>query len=54
MGSPSFPTLEQQAKLRLHAEQTFAAGVQVIDKNPSALSLTLKPSALAIVEFCQG
>ena len=53
MRSPSFPTLEQQAKLRLHAEQTFAAGVQVIDKNPSALSLTLKPSALAVVEFCQ-
>jgi xylan 1,4-beta-xylosidase len=53
MGSPSFPTLEQQAKLRLLAEQTFSAGVQVIDKNPSALSLTLKPSALAVVEFSQ-
>jgi xylan 1,4-beta-xylosidase len=54
MGSPAFPTLEQQAKLRLHAEQTFAAGVRIIEKNPTNLNLTLKPSELAVVEFCQG
>jgi xylan 1,4-beta-xylosidase len=53
MGSPAFPSLDQQAKLRLHSEQTYAAGVQIVEKNPLNLSLTLKPSALVVVEFCQ-
>jgi hypothetical protein len=26
----------------------------VIDKDPTALTLTLKPSALAVIEFCQS
>jgi xylan 1,4-beta-xylosidase len=54
MGSPAFPTAEQQAKLRRHAAESFAAGVHVIDKDPTAFTLTLKPSALAIIEFCQS
>ena len=29
MGSPDFPTLDQQAKLRLYGEQTFAEGIQI-------------------------
>jgi beta-xylosidase len=54
MGSPAFPTADQQAKLRRHAAETFAAGTQVVGKDPTALSLTLKPNALAVIEFCQG
>jgi hypothetical protein len=54
MGSPAFPTADQQAKLRRHAAETFAAGVQVVGKDPTDLSLTLKPSALAVIEFCQS
>ena len=53
MGSPAFPTLEQQAKLRRHAQETFAAGIRIVDKDPTALTLTLKPSALAVIEFGQ-
>ena len=54
MGKPAFPTADQQAKLRRHAAETFAAGVQVIEKDPTALTLTLKPSALAVIEFSQS
>jgi xylan 1,4-beta-xylosidase len=53
MGSPDFPTADQQTKLRRHGAETFAAGVQVIEKDPTDLTLTLKPSALAVIEFCQ-
>jgi xylan 1,4-beta-xylosidase len=53
MGSPASPTADQQAKLRRHAAETFAAGVHVIGKDPTNFTLTLKPSALAVIEFCQ-
>ena len=54
MGSRDFPTADQQAKMRRHAAETFAAGVQVIEKDPTALTLSLKPSALAVIEFSQS
>ena len=54
MGSPAFPSLAEQAKLRLHGEQTFAAGIRLVEKDPELITLTLKPSALAVIEFCQS
>ena len=51
MGSPLFPSLQQQAKLRLVGEQSLAAGVTVVQKDPTNLSLTLKPNALVVVEY---
>jgi xylan 1,4-beta-xylosidase len=54
MGSPLVPSAAQQAKLRRHPAETFAAGVEIIGKNPTTLTLTLKPSALAVIEFCQS
>ena len=53
MGSPTSPTADQQAKLRRHAAETFAAGVQVIEKDPTDFALTLQPNALAVIQFCQ-
>jgi hypothetical protein len=51
MGSPFFPSLQQQAKLRLVGEQSLSAGVTVVQKDPTNLSLTLKPNALVVVEY---
>jgi len=51
IGSPSFPSLQQQAKLRLVGEQSLAEGMTVVQKDPTNLSLTLKANALAIVEY---
>jgi xylan 1,4-beta-xylosidase len=51
MGSPSFPSLQQQTKLRLGAEQSLAEGLTVVQKDPTNLSLELKPNALVVVEY---
>jgi hypothetical protein len=51
MGSPSFPGLQQQAKLRLIGEQSLAEGLTIVQKDPTNLSLSLQPNALAVVEY---
>jgi xylan 1,4-beta-xylosidase len=51
MGSPSFPSLQEQAKLRLVGEQSLAEGLTVVEKDPTNLSLELEPNALVVVEF---
>jgi xylan 1,4-beta-xylosidase len=51
MGNPSFPSLLQQAKLRRVSEQSLAEGVTVVQKDPTNLSLTLKPNALMVMEY---
>jgi hypothetical protein len=51
MGSPFFPSLQQQATLRLVGEQSLAEGVTVVQKDPTNLSLKLKPNALVVVEY---
>ncbi|MBV8814116.1 MAG: glycosyl hydrolase family 39 [Verrucomicrobia bacterium] len=53
MGSPSFPSIEQQAILRRDSERSFNEGVRIVEKNATDLSLTLKPNALVVVEFCR-
>jgi xylan 1,4-beta-xylosidase len=51
MGSPFFPSLQQQAKLRLVGEQSLAEGLTVVQKDPTNLSLKLRPNALVVVEY---
>jgi len=51
MGSPSFPSWQQQAKLRLVGEQSLVEGLTVVQKDPTSLSLELKPNALVVVEY---
>ena len=51
MGSPAFPTRQQQERLRRVSEETLAEGVRLEKDAPCAVSLSLKPDALAVVEF---
>jgi hypothetical protein len=51
MGSPFFPSLQQQAKLRLLGEQSLAEGITVVQKDPTNLSFQLQPNALVVVEY---
>jgi hypothetical protein len=51
MGSPSFPSLQQQAKLRLIGKESLAEGVTVVQNDPTNLSLELKPNVLAVLEY---
>jgi xylan 1,4-beta-xylosidase len=48
MGSPPFPSLQQQAALRRAAELPLAQTVKITDQR---LSLSLQPNALAVIEF---
>ncbi len=50
-GARFFPSLRQQATLRLVGEQSLAEGVTVVQKDPTNLSLKLKPNALVVVEY---
>src|ERR1700751_5845213 len=51
MGSPTFLSRQQQARLRLVGEQSLTEGVTVIQKNSTNLSLNLKPNAFVVVEY---
>ena len=48
MGSPDFPSREQQAALRKAAELPPPVIAKVVDGH---LSLSLQPNALAVIEF---
>jgi len=48
MGSPAFPSLQQQAALRTAAELPLPQTVKIANRQ---LSLSLQPNALAVIEF---
>ena len=48
MGSPDFPSREQQAALRKAAQLPPPMNAKVVD---GSLSLSLQPNALAVIEF---
>lgn len=51
MGSPAFPTRQQQEALRCSSEETLADGIRLETDRPCDVSVSLKPNALAVVEF---